>query len=459
MKYLMELISVVAALSILLASCASGPSASVAQSSLRRQTEPGVAKEDVSALVEGDNAFALDLYRSLRSGEGNLAFSPYSLSVALAMTYAGAHGNTESQMAQTLHYTLPQDRLHPAFNQLDLDLAKEGQPSGDEHPLQLKIANAVWAEKTFSFLQDYLDRIALNYGAGIQLADFLNQSEAVRKEINKWVSQHTEDKIKDLIPQGVVDRDTKLVLVNALYFKADWDEQFNPSDTHDAPFTLLDGSQVQSHQMSNHFSGVLYASGDGYQALELDYQGNTAAMDILVPDSGRFEDVESRLDTQEWNKILDGMQSVGLQLAMPKFSFSSAFDLGDRLSAMGMSDAFDPDRADFSGMTGHPDLFISKALHKAFVAVDEKGTEAAAATSIIMMPTSAQLVEKQLTIDRPFIFVIRDLGTGQILFIGRTPCPIRANTRRGDSSMPRYPHFRHAASAPILPSEAQEESP
>jgi serpin B len=262
MRHLKDIISGLAALSILLTSCASRPSANVAQSSSHRETSPGVPHDDLSVLVHGNNAFALDMYRSLHSQGGNLAFSPYSISLALAMTYAGARAETESQMAEALHYTLPQDRLHPAFNQLDLDLTRQSQPAlQDEHRLQLRIANAVWAEQTFSFLQDYLDRIARNYGAGIQLADFVNQPAAVRKQINDWVGRQTADKIKNLIPDGVLDQTTKMVLVNALYFKADWQEQLDPKDTQVAPFTLLDGSQVQSHQMSNHLSGVPYASG------------------------------------------------------------------------------------------------------------------------------------------------------------------------------------------------------
>jgi serpin B len=424
MKQLVEIVCTFAALSIFLSACGPAPSASVAQSSLSRNTAPDVPKDDVAALVQGNNAFALDLYGTLRPGNSNLAFSPYSLSVALAMPYAGARGDTGTQMAQTLHYTLPQDRLHPAFNQLDLDLTKEGEASERaKNPLQLKIANAVWGEKTFSFLPEYLDTIARNYGAGIQLADFVNQNEAVRKQINDWVSRQTNDKIKDLIPQGALDAYTRMVLVNALYFKADWQEPFDPSDTVDAPFNLLDGSQVPSKQMSNHLSGVPYASGDGYQAVELAYQGNTAAMDLIVPDAGNFEKFESSLDAQKLDAILASMQPVNIQLAMPKFTFKSSFDLGDRLASLGVSDAFNADRADFSGMTGKRDLYITKVLHQAYVAVDEKGTEAAAATSVIMGLTAIMIPDKQLIIDHPFIFLIRDTHSGQILFIGRVLNP------------------------------------
>ncbi len=426
MKYLLEALSAFAALSILLTACAQTPSSSVARSSLKRVEDPTVPPSDETALVQGNNAFALDLYRTLRSGDGNLAFSPYSLSLALAMPYAGARGNTETQMAQALHYTLPQERLHPAFNRLDLDLAQEAKPSADvQQPLQFKIANAVWAEQTFSFLQSYLDLIAQNYGAGIQLADFVHQPDAVRQQINNWVSGQTNDKIKDLIPQGAVDDATKMVLVNALYFKADWQDQFDPTDTHDAPFNLLNGSQVTSKLMAAHLYGLPYAQGDGYQAVELPYEGNTAAMDFIVPDSGKFQNFESSLDAQKLDSILGSMAPTTLQLALPKFTFRSSFDLGSKLEGLGMTDALDQNRADFSGMTGKPDLYISKVLHQAYVAVDEKGTEAAAATAVIMGPTAAMLPPQQLTIDRPFIFLIRDLKSGQILFMGRVLDPTK----------------------------------
>jgi serpin B len=329
-------------------------------------------------------------------------------------------------MAATLHFS-SQNKLHSALNALDLELAKRGQAaSKDETPLQLNIANAVWAEQTFPFLKGYLDVIAQNYGAGIQLADFIHRHEAIRKEINGWVSNKTHDKIQDLIPDGILNPSTKMVLVNAIYFKADWLHQFDPNATQDAPFHLLDGSDVQVKMMSQSLFDVPYVQGDGYQAVELPYQGETAAMDVFVPDEGTFSEFESTLDAQKLNEILRNMQpGGGMQLGVPKFSFSTDFDLKDRLTAMGMSDAFDPDRADFSGMSGGRDLYIDTILHKAFVAADEKGTEAAAATAVILAPTSAMLPDVALTIDRPFIFVIRDLPSGQILFIGRVLNPVK----------------------------------
>jgi serpin B len=415
--------SVVSAiLSLILSACGPSASASIAQSNLQRVTAPDAPPDQIQALVENNNMFAFDLYRSLQAQDGNLIYSPYSISLALAMTYAGARGETESQMAQTLHF-LPQDGLHPAFNALDLQLAERGKAASDEEtPLQLNIANAVWAEQTYPFLQSFLDTIALKYGAGIRLADFINQYEAVRKEINDWVSDQTEEKIKDLIPEGVLDQDTRMALVNAIYFKADWLSPFEAESTEDAPFHLLDGSEV-TVPMMHQDTFIPYAQGDGWQAIELAYQGETAAMDIIVPDEGRFEEVEASLDYESASAILNSLQPASVTLGLPKFEYDSEFGLADQLKALGMTDAFDPDLANFTGMSERDDLYISAVVHKAFVAVDEKGTEAAAATAVIVGVTSAQISELTLTIDRPFIFLIRDIPTGQILFIGRVLNP------------------------------------
>jgi serpin B len=389
---------------------------------LGRVTSPSVPPTDLQALVENNNAFAFDLYRSLQTQDENLIYSPYSISLALAMTYAGARGETESEMAQVLHY-FPQDQSHPAFNALDLQLAERGKAQSEgQTPLQLNIANAVWAEQTYPFLQSFLDTTALNYGAGVRLVDFIHQSEAARQEINDWVSDQTKEKIKDLIPQGLLGPDTRMTLVNAIYFKADWLHPFKANSTYDGPFHLLDGSEVTVPTMQQDVL-LPYAKGDGWQAIELAYQGETAAMDIIVPDEGRFEEVESSLTNQQVSAIVKGFQPTSVMLTLPKFQFESKFDLRGQLVALGMKDAFDPTTADFSGMTELNNLFISAVVHKAFVAVDEKGTEAAAATAVIMSATSAQMFDVRLTIDRPFISIIRDLPTGQILFVGRVLNP------------------------------------
>jgi len=410
-------------MSLFLAACGEAPQSQVARSNERRVMNPTVAEDDLRVLVDGNNAFALDMYRSLPP-DGNLVYSPFSISLALGMTHAGARGETESQMADTLHFELPQERLHPAFNSLDLALEETTKPSGeDQEPLQLNIANAVWAEQTFSFVQEFLDTIARNYGAGINLADFIHNYEPTRKEINDWVSEETNDKIQDLLPEDSLDSDTRMVLVNAIYFKADWLDQFDAGDTFDVPFHLLDGSTVEVPMMHQGMH-IPYLQGDGFQAVELAYAGNTAAMDIIVPDEDNFEAFDAALDTETLNGIFSSMQPTSVELGLPKFTFTSDFGLADQLQSMGMKDAFDRNLADFSGMTGNRDLFISDVVHKAFIALDEDGTEAAAATGVIVGVTSAPMFDINLVVDRPFIFVIRDLQSGQILFMGRVVNPV-----------------------------------
>jgi serpin B len=419
-----KIFSLVLVLGITLAACTPSASLSMSKSSKSRVTNPTVNEGDISNLVDGNNAFALDMYNSLRAETGNLILSPYSISLALAMTYAGARSETESQMAQVLRFT-PQEQLHPSFNALDLALQKDpANLSKDQQPLKLNIANAVWSEQTYPFQADFLDTIGLNYGAGIHLADFIHQAEPARKEINNWVSDKTEDKINDLLQQGTVGPDTRMVLVNAIYFKADWLTQFDANSTGDAPFYLSDGTQVTA-KMMNAGVYVPYLHGNGYQAVELAYVGETAAMDIIVPDAGSFEAFDSSFSKETLNQILNGMQPTSVALGLPKFEFTKDFGLSNTLASLGMTNAFDPNLADFSGMTGNKDLFIGDVIHKAFVAVDEKGTEAAAATAVIMRATSAPMFDVNLQIDRPFIFIIRDTVNGQILFVGRVTNPVQ----------------------------------
>ncbi len=428
-------------LSLLLSAC--GPSASIAKSDLERVTSPDTPPDDIQALVENNNAFAFDLYQSLQGQSGNLIYSPYSISLALAMTYAGARGQTESQMAQVLHF-LPQEQVHPAFNSLDLQLAERGKAqSKDQTPLQLNIANAVWAEQTYPFKQSFLDTIASNYGAGVRLTDFVNEYEAARQEINNWVSDQTQDKIKDLLPEGVLSSNTRMALVNAIYFKADWLSPFEADSTYDTPFHLLDGSEV-SVPMMNQAAFLPYARGGGWQAIELAYQGETAAMDILVPDEGRFAEVEASLDYGTASTILTSLEPTSVVLALPKFKFESQFGLNNQLVVLGMKDAFDPSAADFSGMTERNDLYISTVIHKAFVAVDEKGTEAAAATAVIMDLASAPMSGVTLTIDRPFILYHSRYPhrSNPVYRTSAQPCPIKYAESSGWSLGPLAGRFK-----------------
>lgn len=382
--------------------------------------------DDVEALVTGNNVFAFDLFRAVRSDQ-NTIFSPYSISTALAMTYAGARGDTARQMADTLHFTLPQGQLHPAFAALAAALVP---PPVDEslppemqegEPLQLNIANALWGQQDYGFLQDYLDLVAAYYGGGLREVDFAADPEQARETINHWISEQTQERIQNLLGPQSIDTLTRLVLTNAIYFKASWRLPFEPEATQDGPFTLLNGSQVSVPMMAQTES-FGYLAGDGFQAVALPYAGGTASMLIVVPDAGTFGAFTESLDADRFAAILDNIQSASVMLTLPRFTFESEFGLADTLAALGMPDAF-TGQADFSGMTGTPDLYISAVIHKAFIGVDEAGTEAAAATAVIMALTAMPQVPVELRIDRPFVFAIYDTATRAILFLGSVTNP------------------------------------
>ena len=420
-KSLVKWVFILLLAGIMLSAC--GQASTQAKSDAARVLQPDIPAGTLDTLVAGDNRFALDLYQSLRASGDNLFYSPFSISLALGMTYAGARGVTGAQMADVLHFDLPQNELHPAFNQLDLNLASSGEAENEnQQPMQLNIVNAVWGQQGYPFLPEYLDLLALNYGAGINLADFTTQAEPVREEINQWVSDQTQERIQDLLAPGVVDASTRMVLVNAIYFKADWQDQFDANNTHQAPFYLLDGTDVTVDMMADNMF-LPYLRGENFQAVELPYAGGSAVMDIIMPDEGQFAAFEAALDWSSLEAILAAMQPVDMYLSMPKFTFSSDFELAPMLAGMGMPDAFCAGAADFSGMDGTGSLCISNVIHQAFVAVDEKGTEAAAATAVVMEESAMIFTGLELPIDHPFIFLIRDLDSGQILFAGRVLDP------------------------------------
>jgi serpin B len=419
------LISVLIVLLLVLPSiaCDQQVGAELVMSDKPRETAPDVSEADLALLIEGNSAFAFELYQALREQEGNLFYSPHSISVALAMTYAGARGETAQQMADTLNFILEQERLHPGFNWLDAELASrgEGAQGKDDKGFRLNIVNAIWGQKDYEFLSDFLDVLAENYGAGLRILDFINETEKSRLIINDWVSDQTEGRIKDLIPQGAIDALTRLVLTNAIYFNAAWEDPFDEDVTADGPFYLFEGGQVIVPMMKQTES-FGYTEGEGYQAVELQYDGNELSMVILLPEAGQFQAFEEGLQAQKISDIISGLQSTGVTLTMPKFEFDSEFSLTDTLAKMGMPIAFSGD-ADFSGMTGNRALFISDVVHKAFVSVDEAGTEAAAATAVIMPEAGPPEPTVEVTIDHPFIFLIRDIETGAILFVGRVMNP------------------------------------
>jgi len=412
------------ALMLSLAACVPPAVGEVIQSEKQRVTSPDVSQGDLATLANGNSTFAFDLYQALREEEGNLFYSPHSISLALAMTYAGARGETGQQMADTLHFTLYQNRLHPAFNSLDLELGRrgEGAKGKDGEGFRLNIVNAIWGQKDYEFLPQFLDLLAENYGAGLRVLDFAGTPEESRVTINNWVSEQTEGRIEDLIPQGLIDALTRLVLTNAIYFNAAWQYSFSEDMTRDEPFYLLNGDEVTIPLMRQTES-FGYVEGDGYQAVELLYDSDELSMVILLPALGQFETFEDSLDAQQVDGIIGRMEYRQVTLKMPKFEFDLSFSLKEALAGMGMPIAFSGE-ADFSGMTGNRDLFIADVIHKACVSVDEAGTEAAAASAVVMPMAMPPEEPVEVTVNRPFIFLIRDIETSTILFVGRTLNPI-----------------------------------
>lgn len=376
---------------------------------------------DISTVVQGNTAFALELYHQLRQASENLFFSPYSISNALAMTYAGARGQTATEMAQVLHFQLAPNRLHPAFAQLITALEAD-----NGSPYQLAIANRLWGQQNEAFLPEFLNLTERYYNAPLQQLDFINATENARLTINSWVEQKTQNKIQNLLPEGTVDSLTRLVLTNAIYFKGNWLVPFDESQTQNQPFYLSSGETIEvpmMHQMEY----WNYAHLDGLQVLELPYQGETLSMVILVPEEpDGLAALEQQLTpdhlqqwlvaAEEYPMMMDG---APVSIWLPKFKLTSTLELEDTLSAMGMPQAFSD--ADFSGMNGQKDLAISQVIHKAFVEVNEQGTEAAAATAVVAITRGGT---QNCRIDRPFIFLIRDRESESILFLGRVVNPL-----------------------------------
>ena len=416
-----------ALLSATLAGCGDGTSApgfDTASSPVQRIVDPQVPTADATTLASDNAAFAFDVYKQLVLTNTNLVFSPASISIALAMTYAGAAGTTASEMASTLHFTLPPAQLHPAFDALDLALTSRGQGKlgADGGPMQVNIVNALWAEKTYAFRSDFLDTLAANYGAGVNLLDFLNAPDPSRLAINVWVAGQTNNKIQDLLPQGSVDSWTKLVLTNAVYLNAAWKTPFDPNNTHDGSFTLLDGSTVTATFMGAALPGALAVQGTNFVAAALPYADDNLSLLVVVPDAGQFSQVESSLDSTALATLVAGLTSQQVILSLPRFKIETGADLVDLLKAMGMTSAFISGVADFSGMDGTQNLFIGDVVHKAFIDVAEKGTEAAAATGVLMSGSGAP-TGLLINADRPFLYFLRDQPTGAILFMGRVLDP------------------------------------
>ena len=371
--------------------------------------------------VEGNSAFALDLYSRLRTSPGNIFFSPYSISTALAMTYAGARGDTERQMARVLHFSSDQRQLHSVFGELQHQLTQAGRKQG----IELSIANALWAQKGHPFLPAFLKISKEDYGANVNQADFVTGAEAARGEINQWVTQQTKDKIQDILPPKSLTAITRLVLANAIYFKGAWANPFDKGGTSTQPFHLS-ARRMAEVPLMHHIDEVRYMGNSDFQAVELPYSGGELSMMILLP--RRLDgcgSLEKQLTPELLSRSLGQMKQRDVEIFLPRFKLDSGFDLNDTLGGMGIPDAFGS-KADFSGMDGTRLLFISGVFHKAWGEVNEEGTEAAAATvtaiasSIEAEPPPPPPVFRA---DHPFIFLIRDTRSGSILFLGRLSDP------------------------------------
>ena len=374
-------------------------------------------------VVQGNNAFALNLYHQLKSKKGNLFFSPYSISSALAMTYSGARAKTEEEMAKVLHFSLKQKLLHPAFFKLQSRL-NVIEKKGD---IQLSIANSLWAQKEYHFLDSFLNLNKKYYNAGLKFVDFKAQTEQSRQAINAWVEGKTHNKIKELIKPGLLDPLTRLVLCNAIYFKGKWLIQFDKKKTIDSDFWVSSDKSIKVPMMSQK-GNFRFKDFGRFKAIELPYKGKELSMVIfLSKDRDGIAGLEKNLtnkNIKKWISELTGSYKTEVLVSLPKFKTTSEFELSNVLGGMGMKSAFSLPPADFSGMTGKKDLFISKVIHQAFIDVNEEGTEAAAATAVVVMRKG---ISKLLTFyaDHPFIFLIRENKTSSILFMGRVVNPKR----------------------------------
>jgi serpin B len=392
------------------------------------------AKEDAVTTVRDANAFALELYAQLArvnpekdQKAENLFFSPFSIHSALAMTSAGARGSTLEQMGRTLHLTLPQERLHAAYGQWVQTL---GAPPPlfrrGEVPFELVVANALWAQGGYPFHEPFKETLARHYKAGFNEVDYVRDTEGARKAINAWVEKQTREKIKELVPPGLLSEMSRLVLTNAIYFKSRWAEEFNEKFTKPLPFHLLGGrdKDVPMMYQQDRFN---YGQTDNAQVLELPYKGHVLSMIVLLPKKNDgLAELEKGLTAGSLAAWTGTMERRKVKVTLPKFKMTSELRLSDVLKSMGMADAFEMKKADFSGIATAEPLFISEVLHKAYVDVNEEGTEAAAATAVVMMAGSEAPKPEEpvvFTADHPFVFLIRHNNSGTVLFMGRVTNP------------------------------------
>jgi len=397
--------------------------------SRKRSPSPGVKPEEssggssgVANVVEANNQFAFEYYSHLKNREtGNIFFSPFSISSALVMTYEGAREQTAKEMQSVLHFPADDNLRRTEYLKIFNELNKK------DKKYELNIANALWAQKDYQFLSDYIDTVEKYYGGKTNNLDFVKDPEGSRVTINDWVEKQTKDKIKDLIPQGVINDMTRLVLTNAIYFKGEWVKQFDKENTTDEDFRINenDSVKVPMMQRTDEEAEFNYAENKDLQILEMPYSGEDLSMLILLPKNDDLAKVENSLSTENLAQWKKDLKKQRVEVFVPKFKFETKYLMTEDLKAMGMPTAFGLG-ADFSGMDGKKDLFISAVIHQAFVEVNEEGTEAAAATGVVMMLGALPGEETKIPVfraDHPFIFLIQEKNSGNILFVGRVVNP------------------------------------
>lgn len=389
----------------------------LAEPSAQDPAPPKPPSAEVQKIIEGNTAFAFDLYGRLRGEAGNVFFSPVSISTALGMTYAGARGQTADEMARVLHFELPPDRLHSAFGQFQRFIRP---PAGSK--AQLHIANALWPDQKYPFLPEFFSLVQAKYDAAAQAVDFAGATEQARKTINTWVAEKTAHKITELLKRGDIDGMTALVLTNAVYFKADWARQFDAKDTQEGEFRVANAQNVRVPFMKQR-ADFNYVEHDGVQLLELPYACGGLSMLVLLPTRpDGLAALEGRITAAWLRTAVTGLSVQKINVTLPRFKTKFRVYLGETLAAMGMPRAFSR-AADFSGMDGSRELFISKVIHEAYIDLNEEGTEAAAATGVVMSRSAARPTV-DFTADHPFMLVIREEVGGTILFMGRIRNPV-----------------------------------
>lgn len=388
---------------------------------------PQIDASEQAALSEDAHALSLDLYHLLRTqrvGEG-FSISSYSIQTAFGMLYGGTVGQARDEMTDTLHFSL-EDRQHLALNWLDAQITARnlpGYPDQEIDPVITQVANGVWVTDSLgpSVEPEYLDLLSIHYDAGLFLADFVNHEEEERMRINGWVSARTRDLIPELFPKGSIQASTTMVLVNALYLKAPWAEPFDPNATSKQSFTRVDGSTVMVDMMRSYMQSVDYAEGEGWFAVSVPLRGGALGLLAIVPDD--FAAFEASLDLSTLDAVTSNLAPELVTLALPKFTLESSFELGSVLrDELGMPTPF-MDPSSFDGIVlGGPGV-ITRVIHKTVIAVDEKGTEAAAATGIVLGDDGGPSPTRDIVVDKPFLLILRDGPTNTPLFFGRVLDP------------------------------------